>query len=142
MTLLGGCLCQKVRYTISAEPISQGICYCQHCQKAGGALGSPLLVLLDSNFSCSSADLSSYTSESARGSMVTRHFCRACGSPVFSEISDAPEIITVKAATLDDSDFFKPNYLVWTKSAGPSCVFPAEVPSFPENAPLNLMLSR
>jgi hypothetical protein len=92
------------------------------------------------SFECSIADLSSFTTISARGSAIKRYFCKRCGSPIFSEISDAPEIITVKAATLDDSQFFLPDYLVWTKSAGPLGTFPGEVPRFMENAPLDLIL--
>ncbi len=33
----GGCLCGKVRYTISAEPVFTGVCHCTDCQKATGS---------------------------------------------------------------------------------------------------------
>lgn len=140
MTISGRCLCEKVQYTISGPPISQGICYCRHCQIASGALGSPLIVIGKDMFTCSSKELSSFTIESARGSAVTRHFCKVCGSPVFSEISDVPGIMTVKVGALDMEDSFKPDYLVWTKSTTIAGIFPEGMPRFPESAPIEIML--
>ncbi|MEW6056579.1 MAG: GFA family protein [Bdellovibrionota bacterium] len=142
ISISGGCLCEKVRYKISQPPISQGVCYCRQCQRSGGAYGGPLLVLYIVTFECSPEGLAFCTTRSDDGSTVMRNFCKECGSHVFSQITDLPEIITVKAATLDDFSLFAPEYLVWTRSAGPSCAFPARVPAFSEDAPLNIVLGR
>jgi len=141
MTLLsGGCLCEKVRYKITSSPISQGVCYCRQCQKIGGAYGSPLMVLHKQTFECSQEALSFCKTKSDRGSTVTRNFCRECGSHIFAQISDMPALITIRVATLDENHLFAPEYLVWTRSAGPTCAFPPGVPSFAENAPLEMVL--
>jgi len=137
----GQCLCGKVQYKISGLPISQGICYCLQCQRSGGTFGSPLIVVLHKAFDCSQENLSSYKTKSNRGSIVTRNFCRECGSHIYSQISDVPEIVTVKVATFDDTSDFAPQYLVWVRSAPPSCTFPKDVPSFQENAPMEMLLS-
>lgn len=136
----GGCLCGKVRYKILQPPISQGICYCHQCQKMGGAYGSPLLVLLADAFECSQSTVSFTETKSERGSTVKRHFCKDCGSHLFATISDIASLLTVRAHTLDDMARFNPEYLVWTQSAGPSCVFPAGIPSFAQAAPLEVVL--
>jgi hypothetical protein len=138
--LSGGCLCQKVQYKIISKPLSQGICYCQQCQKSGGAYGSPLLVLFKTQFECTTENLSFCITQSARGSAVTRHFCKDCGSHIFSQISDVPDILTVKAVTLDEFQNFVPQYLVWTQSATPSCALPHNVPAFSQAAPIELVL--
>lgn len=138
--LSGECLCEKVQYKILSKPLSQGICYCQQCQKSGGAYGSPLMVLLKNQFECRTENLSSCTTQSDRGSTVTRHFCKDCGTHVFSQISDVPDILTVKAVTLNDFKKFVPQYLVWTESAIPSCPLPEGVPAFSQAAPLQLVL--
>ncbi|MBN8540714.1 MAG: GFA family protein [Deltaproteobacteria bacterium] len=139
---LGGCLCESTRYKISQPPISQGICYCRQCRKAGGACGSPVMVLSKATFECSPGTLSTCETTSSRNSVVTRNFCKNCGSHIFAQISDVPDLVTVRAATLDDFSLFTPQYLVWTQSAGPSCVFPKGIPAFPENAPLAVILGR
>lgn len=136
----GGCLCGKVRYKVSSLPVSQGICYCLQCQKTGGAYGSPMMVLQVSAFDCPRDSLSSCLTKSARGSTVRRNFCKVCGTHIFAQISDSPSIVTVKTATLDDFSAFKPEYLVWTRSAiGTRPIFPSGVPMFSENAPLALL---
>ncbi len=140
--LSGSCLCQKVQYKILSKPLSQGICYCLQCQKSGGAYGSPLMVIFKNQFECGLENLSSCTTQSDRGSTATRHFCKDCGSHVFSQISDVTEILTVKAVTLEDFKKFVPQYLVWTKSAAPLCPLPEGVPAFAQAAPLELVLGQ
>lgn len=135
----GSCLCEKVHYTLSSLPFSQGICYCQQCQRASGSLGSPMMVLPKSSFSCA-IDLPFYETTSARGSTVKRHFCKDCGSHIYAQISDAPEIITVKAATLNDLSIFTPEYLVWTENTGAKHTLPQGVLAFEQNAPLEIVL--
>lgn len=140
--LSGGCLCEKVRYKISLLPISQGTCYCHQCQKTGGACGSPLMVLHKNALEYPSIALAFCITKSDRGSTVTRNFCGECGRHIFSQISDVPEIITQKAASLDNFSNFTPEYLVWTGSASPSCAFPNGIPSFMGGAPLEIVLGR
>lgn len=137
----GGCLCGKVRYTVSHPPISQGICYCHQCQKTGGAYGSPLMVLLPKAFENTQAEIAFSETKSDRGSTVKRHFCKNCGTHIFATISDIPNLLTVRAITLDDFSYFTPEYLVWTQSADPSCIFPAGVSSFSQAAPLEVVLN-
>ncbi|MGZ3743887.1 MAG: GFA family protein, partial [Pseudobdellovibrionaceae bacterium] len=55
--------------------------------------------------------------KSERSSTVTRNFCKECGCHIFSEISDVPEIITLKVETHDDLSVFVPQYLAWVRSA-------------------------
>ena len=46
-----------------------------------------------------------------------RHFCSACGSPVFSIAAVAPDLVFIKAGSLDDASWLKPAVEVWTTSA-------------------------
>lgn len=141
MTLLqGSCLCENVKYTISQSPLSKGICYCHQCQKSGGAYGSPLLVLHKQQFEYVKGDLGSVETTSERGSTVTRNFCKECGSHVYSQISDVPDFITVKAVTLNDFKNFKPDYLVWTESASAICAFPEGIARYEQSAPIEVLL--
>jgi hypothetical protein len=139
-SISGSCLCEKVQYKVFHKPISKGICYCNQCQKSGGAYGSPLLVLHKDQFQCSQVDLGKVMTTSDRGSTVTRNFCKSCGTHVFSQISDVPDFLTVKAVTMDNFNLFEADYLVWTESAVNAGPFPAGVALYPQSAPLEVLL--
>ena len=100
------------------------------------------MVLHRDAFACLPSDCSIYLTKSDRGAAVRRNFCFACGSHIFSQIMDFPEIVTVKAATLDDFGLFVPEYLVWIQSVGASCPLPPGIPSFPKSAPLEMLLGK
>ena len=139
-SVAGGCFCQKIRYQVHDRAVSKGICYCSQCQKSGAAYGSPLLVLHKDQFECSKIDLGSVSSTSDRGATVTRNFCKDCGTHIFSQISDVPDFITVKAVTMDNFNMFKPDYLVWTESAVDFCAFPDGITKYRQGAPLEILL--
>ena len=46
-----------------------------------------------------------------------RKFCPRCGSPVLSVLAEAPEIVWIKAGTLDDKSWLAPAVEVWCASA-------------------------
>jgi len=46
-----------------------------------------------------------------------RLFCGDCGTPIFTIMREHPEILIVKAGTLDDRSDLKPTAEVWTRRA-------------------------
>ena len=36
-TITGGCLCGRVRYTVTGDPAPAGICHCRNCQRYTGS---------------------------------------------------------------------------------------------------------
>lgn len=40
-TMTGGCLCGRVRYTLTGDPIRSYVCHCRDCQRASGAAFAP-----------------------------------------------------------------------------------------------------
>jgi hypothetical protein len=107
----------------------------------GGSFGSAMIVLAKDSFDIVSDGVAFYETKSDRGATVMRQFCNSCGCHIFSKISDMPEIVTVKAATLDNFDFFIPKYLAWTQSANHSTELPKNIPSFPGNPSLEIVLN-
>ncbi len=97
----GGCLCGAVRIVATGQPYRVGMCHCLDCRKHHGALFHASAIF--------PADAVTVTGEthSFRG----RHFCPACGSPVFGRSGDEVE---VNLGALDAPDQFRPTYELWT----------------------------
>lgn len=116
--MTGGCLCGRVRYTISAEPLRSGICQCQHCQRYTGAAFEPFMIF-PRNAVRREGMLKSFGVRSDRGGMVFYHFCPNCGSGVINTSEADPGIMLVLAGTLDDPSHFHPTVELFCDRAQP-----------------------
>lgn len=110
----GGCLCGAVRYELAAEPAMSGLCYCLSCQKLSGAGHTFHAMVPESAFSVSGRT-ASHTWTADSGNTVTSSFCPTCGSPLFGRSSGFPGVVTVRVASLDDSDGLAPQMAVFIK---------------------------
>ena len=120
MSHQGGCLCGAVRYTFSAEPIAAVHCHCSDCQKATGSGFATVFGLSREQLSISGSEhLGRYTVTADSGRDVSRLFCTTCGSPLFTEADNNPELVWVKAGSLDDGAWLQPTDRCWTGSAAP-----------------------
>jgi hypothetical protein len=113
-TLTGRCLCGKVTYEFTGEPIATAVCHCSHCQRQGGSAFSVNLLAHESQLKLS-GDLTTYEERGEKGDQVyvRRRFCSTCGSPILSEIALSEGIIALKAGTLDDTTSVKPTVEAW-----------------------------
>jgi hypothetical protein len=98
----GGCLCGKIRLTASGAPYRVGLCHCLDCRKHHGALFHASAIFPES----------AVTVYGETQTYAGRHFCPACGSPVFSRSGDEVE---VNLGALDAPDQFTPTYELWTE---------------------------
>jgi hypothetical protein len=98
--LVGGCLCGSVRYETPA-PVLTLICHCRNCQKQSGAAFS-VAVIAPSEGAVVEGPIQSYEDRGDTGAKVDRQFCARCGSAVITRIETHPELLIVKAGTLDD----------------------------------------
>jgi len=60
--------------------------------------------------------LNRYTTSSSTNDEVLRKFCAKCGSPILNEPSSHPNIIALKASSLDDASWLKPEAHIWVSS--------------------------
>ena len=125
MEITGGCLCQAVRYRISAAPITARVCWCRVCQYFAAGSGT-VNVCFPTTAVAIEGPLADYRSVADSGNVMHRRFCPTCGTNMFSEAESRPHLIFVRGGTLDDAEFAKPIATIWTSKA-PSwaCVDPA-----------------
>jgi hypothetical protein len=118
-TITGGCLCGGVRYRATGPVLTTAICHCQHCQRASGSAFSVIVGVRAATFELEGELATFETVGSDSGERRERRFCPACGSPVLSVLAEAPDLIALKAGTLDDPTWLSPTVEVWRKSAQP-----------------------
>jgi hypothetical protein len=118
--ITGRCLCGGVTYSIDAEPVVQAVCHCTDCQRQTGNPFSVIVGVPRAAFNVEGSTLASFaTTGEDHGGETHRNFCSACGSPVFSIAAVLPEMIFVKAGSLDDASWVEPAVEAWTSSAQP-----------------------
>ena len=115
--ITGSCLCGAIRFTVSAPVADLRACHCTSCQKASGAGGSVNAVMPMSAFKITQGTPKRYDAKADSGRTLYRYFCGDCGSPIYSQRAAAPEMMMVRAGTLDDSSGLKVTASIWTKSA-------------------------
>jgi hypothetical protein len=134
--MVGGCLCGRTRYRISAPALFTAACHCSHCQKQSGGAFSVNLGVPRESLTLEGAPLSVYRDTGESGLAVVRKFCGNCGSPIVSELEAAPAISFVKAGTLDDVSGVKPQLDIWCDHAQPWVHLGADTQHVPRNPPL------
>nr|WP_308204486.1 GFA family protein [Glycomyces harbinensis] len=54
---------------------------------------------------------------SENGNLRDRQFCGDCGTPIFTVLHERPDVVIVKAGTLDDTSGLRPAAEVWWRRA-------------------------
>jgi hypothetical protein len=133
-TVKGGCLCGAVRYELTEVPRAQVVCHCKNCQKQAGTAFSVLVASKASDFQLT-GEPALYVDRADSGADVNRYFCPRCGSPLYSALPPQPEMVFVKAGTLDDTSELKPQAHIWCDSAWPWTPFPEGAIKIGKNPP-------
>ena len=138
MAHTGGCLCGAIRYAVDAPLAELRECHCTDCQRASGAHGAVVAFVRRENFRLLRGTPKRYAKQADSGRTLFRYFCGECGSSLYSHRGNMPEVIGIRAGTLDDSSGLRITGHIWTKSAPPwSYIDPAakQVAGQPEAPP-------
>ncbi|MGA8260340.1 MAG: GFA family protein [Arenicellales bacterium] len=110
----GRCLCGGVRYEVRCRPDALYYCHCSQCRRASGSSFA-------TNVAVPRRDLAFIEGEhlikpyaSAPGKH--RNFCSNCGSPLYSEYLEEPDIVYLRAGTLDDTGELRACAHIWVSS--------------------------
>jgi hypothetical protein len=99
----GGCQCGAVRYAITAPFENPHICHCRMCQKAFGNYFAALVGTKKAGFAWTKGQPSFFRSSS----IVSRGFCKDCGTPL-SFAYDHSDRIAVSIGSLDHPEAVTP----------------------------------
>lgn len=134
-SMQGGCLCGAVRYEVTAEPLMTGHCQCRSCQRLSGAGHASHIALPKAAVAITGA-VKTYQWQADSGNTVTSAFCPNCGAPVYGTSSGFADMLTIRAASLDDPSVFEPQMVVFGNSAQPWDRIGGDLPTFATMPPM------
>ena len=92
-----------------------GCRHCAECQRqSGSAFGLSMLVKKDALIVAGLTKQFTRSAESSNGAGV---FYPDCGVRIYNAPKSAPDMLSLKPGTLDDTSWLRPSYLIWMKSA-------------------------
>ena len=115
----GKCLCGNVSYQCNSEPKAIFNCHCEDCRRATGSVFGTNLFVPESVVEIS-GEISSYSHISDSGSTMTKRFCPNCGSLLFGSNSAKPNVVSIRAGTVDQLALIKPQINLFMDKKVPS----------------------
>jgi len=112
----GGCACGAVRYSVAAEPIAMNDCQCRQCQKDSGT-GHGSYLTFPMSAAALHGEPKSFDFTGDLGTVKRRAFCPTCGTPVYMTFPAMPDILVVRAGTLDEPERYRPKTVFWADAA-------------------------
>ncbi|KAJ9605638.1 hypothetical protein H2200_009487 [Cladophialophora chaetospira] len=100
----GGCLCGRLKYEYTGEPVLKAICHCVTCRHVSGSVFTTNIVVPEGNFKVTSGKPKTYATTQDSGMTLTYSFCENCGC-VINKIGDAEAfrgVTLIVAGSLDD----------------------------------------
>ena len=117
-----------------AEPAMVAVCHCATCQKNTGSAFSLNLGMPDGSVTIEGDTLVRYEDRAgASGKPFYRSFCSKCGSPISGQGDAYGGVVFIKAGTLDDPSWVKPNAHIWCSEKQPWVSVEEGAAQFPGN---------
>jgi hypothetical protein len=136
----GGCRCGAVRYALVLDALPQTYaCHCRDCQTWSGSAFSQQSILPEAVLTVTGQPVD-YVFTSPSGSTSTQRMCGVCHTRIFNTNSARPGKVMLRAGTLDRSDELEAVAHIWVKRKQPWLGLPADVPAWPEGAPVAELL--
>ena len=129
---IGKCLCQAVEYSVEGPFLYAGYCHCSQCRRASGSAFNAFAGARRSSLKILRGGESIATYKKAEDSEL--HFCRICGSNLFSVKRNAG-LVHIRMGTLIDQPAIKPMAHVFVGSKAPWDEITDALPQFQEGAP-------
>jgi hypothetical protein len=134
LPLTGGCNCGAVRFEIDALLVNASWCHCTRCQRRTGGPASAQARVAPGSFRLLSGE------EALRawkpGDGFAKVFCGECGSSLWSQSPDDPEVKSVRLGVFDSDPGVRPEFRQFVAYAAPWEPIPDDgLPRYPERKP-------
>jgi len=107
--LTGGCLCGGVRFTITEPPLVALYCHCTRCQRRSGAAASANVRIAPGSLQITAGE-ELVRAYDAGGGAFLKAFCSTCGSALWAQHPENPDIRAVRLGAFDSDPGIRPSY--------------------------------
>lgn len=121
---LGGCSCGEIRFEIQSEPALVYACHCTDCQRWSGTAFTMGLLINRASFSLTAGEPTSYPVKLASDNIANGCMCNSCGTRLWRVGRKNTDLFIIRAGTLDQTSWLRPDAHVWTRSAQRWLVLP------------------
>jgi hypothetical protein len=125
----GGCSCGAVRYRLASDPLFVHCCHCLNCQRQTGSAFVINALIEADRVEVLAGEPRVVDAPRDDGSMQRIHRCPDCQVAVYS-VYTYPEVLFVRAGTLDEPSSIAPDVHIYTRSKLPWVTLPDGVPAF------------
>ncbi len=117
--ITGKCLCGNVSFSADTDIKLMANCHCDDCRAVTGAAYGTLLFVDNAAVEINgSPKVFNHTADS--GAAMEKLFCPDCGSQMFGRNSNRPDMLSVRAGVVDQTELVKPAVDVYLSSKIPS----------------------
>ena len=133
--LTGGCLCGGVRFELGEPPVAASYCHCRRCQRRTGTAAAISARIAPGSLRITSGEELIRAYNPGPGSFL-KVFCSGCGSALWSQHPDDPEVKSVRFGAFDADPGIRPGYRQFVAYAAPWEPIPDDgLPRYPERKP-------
>jgi hypothetical protein len=116
-SLTGGCGCGAVRFEITEPLVAAFYCHCTRCQRRTGTSSAASARVVPGSFRVVAGDEHLRRWEPEGG--FAKVFCGACGSALFAQSPDDPDVVAVRLGAVDGDPGVRPSYRQFVAYAAP-----------------------
>ena len=127
----GGCSCGAVRYRLASAPLFVHCCHCLNCQRQTGSAFVVNLLIEADRVELLAGEPLPVDVPRDDGSTQPIWRCPDCRIALYS-VYNRPDILFVRAGTLDDPRGIEPDVHIYTRSKVVWVTLPPSVPAFEE----------
>jgi hypothetical protein len=132
--LTGGCLCGGVRFEVTEPLVSAGYCHCTRCQRRTGTAASASGRIAPGSLHVLSGEELIRAFEPPDG--YAKLFCSVCGSALWSQDPNNPEVVNVRLGAFDGDPGIRPSARSFVAYAAAWESLPDDgLPRYPESRP-------
>jgi hypothetical protein len=124
LPLTGGCLCGGVRFRVDAPLVVATYCHCTRCQRRTGTAASAQARIQPGSLTVTQGE--QLIRRYAPPDGFPKLFCGACGSALWSQSPDDPEIISIRLGAFDGDPGIRPSLHQFVAYAAPWEPIPAD----------------